>query len=205
MDKLVEIKSYLPCQIVTTVYTREPLQMYILLDNPFDEVRIDFAYAKGETLLLLIDDYSRYPFVEPISSTAARCVIPKLNYLFAMFGTPGILKSDNGPPFNVEEFEKFVSILGLRHRKVTPLWPRANGEEERFVKTLKKSMKASKTEGMNWRKELQMFLQNYRTTPHATTSVSPVTLFLKRIICNKLPQTNDIDPASEIVRKYDSL
>ncbi|XP_006816315.1 uncharacterized protein LOC102810204 [Saccoglossus kowalevskii] len=120
-----------------------------------------------------------------------------------MFCTPGILKSDNGPPFNGEEFEKFASILGLRHRKVTPLWPRANGEVERFVKTFEKSIKASKTEEKNWRKEMQIFLQNYRTTPHATTSVSPATLFLKRIIRNKLPQINDIDPVSEIVRKYD--
>ena len=77
-----------------------------------------------------------------------------------------MLKSDNGPPFNGQDFAKFADVLGFKHRKVTPLWPRANGEVERFVKTMKKCVKAAKSEGKNWRKEMQEFLRNYRTTPH---------------------------------------
>lgn len=206
MDKMVEtkVKACLPCQIVTPVYTREPLQMSVLPDNPFDEISIDFAYVDGENLLLVIDDFSRFPFVEPVSSTSASAVIPKLDQLFATFGTPRVVKSDNGPPFNGDEFAKFARVLGFRHRKVTPLWPRANGEVERFVKTLKKCIKAAKTEGRNWRKELQVILRNYRTTPHATTGVAPAVLLLKRAVRNKLPQANHVDPVSEIVRKHDS-
>ena len=45
-------------------------------------------------------------------------------------------------------------MLGFRHRKVTQLWPRANGEVERFMKTLKKCIKAAKAEGRNWREKL---------------------------------------------------
>ena len=199
-----KVKACLPCQIVTPVYTREPLQMSVLPDNPFDEVSIDFAYVDGENLLLLIDGYSRFPFVEPVSSTSASAVIPKLDKLFATFGTPHVVKSDNGPPFNGDEFAKFAGALGFKHRKVTPLWPRANGEVERFVKTLKKYIKAAKAEGKNWRKELQAFLRNYRTTPHATTDITPATLLLKRAVRNKLPQINNVDPVAEIVRKHDS-
>ena len=136
----MKIKICLPCQVVTPIYTREPLQMSVLPDNPFDEVSIDFAHVDGETLLLVIDDYSRFPFVELMSSTSASAVIPMLDQLLATFGTPRIVKSDNGPPFNGEEFAKFARVLGFRHRKVTPLWPRANGEVERFVKTGAKEM-----------------------------------------------------------------
>ena len=207
MDKMVEnkVKACLPCQIVTLVYTTEPLQMSVLPDNPFDEISIDFAHVSGETLLLVIDDYSRFPFVEPVSSTSASAVIPKLDQLFATFGTPRIVKSDNGPPFNSDEFATFAQVLGFRHRKVTPLWPRANGEVERFVKTLKKSIKAAKTEGKNWRKVLQSFLRNYRTTPHATTGTAPSVLLMKRAVRNKIPQADSADPVSEIIRKHDSL
>ena len=67
----------------------------------------------------------------------ACAVIPNIDKIFAMFGTPDVLKSDNGPPFNGQDFAKFANVLGFKHRKVTPLWPRANGEVERFVKTLK--------------------------------------------------------------------
>ena len=207
MDKMVEnkIKACLPCQVVTPIYTRELLKMSVLPDNPFDEVSIDFASVNGETLLLLVDDYSRFPFVEPVSSTSASVVIPKLDKLFAMFGTPRVVKSDNGPPFNGEEFAKFAQVLGFKHRKVAPLWPRANGEVERFVKTLKKCVKAAKTEGRNWRKELQSFLRNYRTTPHTTTGVAPSVLLMKRAVRNKIPQTENTDPISEVIRKHDSL
>ena len=120
MDKMVEtkVKVCLPCQVVTPIYTREPLQMSALPDNPFDEVSIDFAHVDGETLLLLVDDYSRFLFVEPVSSTSASAVIPKLDQLFATFGAPSVVKSDNGPPFSGEEFAKFAHVLGFRHRKV---------------------------------------------------------------------------------------
>ena len=206
MDKMVEtkVKACLPCQVVTPVYTREPLQMSVLPDNPFDQVSVDFAHVDGQTLLLVVDDYSRFPFIEPVSSTSASAVIPKLDQLFSTFGAPRVVKSDNGPPFNGEEFAKFACVLGFKHRKVTPLWPRANGEVERFVKTLKKCIKAAKVEGRNWRKELQAILRNYRTTPHATTGVAPAVLLLKRPVRNKLPQVNHIDPVAEIVRERDS-
>ena len=195
MDKLVEtkVKSCLACQIATPVITREPLLMTKLPNGPFDEINIDFAHVDGETLLLLVDDYSRFPVVETVSSTSAAAVIPKLDATFATFGTPYVVKSDNGPPFCGEEFAKFAKVLGFRHRKVTPLWPRANGEVERFVKTLKKCVKTSKAQCLNWRKEVQGFLRNYRTTPHVTTNVPPASLFLKREIRNKLPQLDKVN------------
>ena len=93
-----------------------------------------------------------------------------------------MLKSDIGPPFNGEEFAKFASALCFKHRRVTPHWPRANGEVKRLVKTLKKCIRAAKAEGKNWRKELQALLRNYRTTPHATTDITPATLLLKRAV-----------------------
>ena len=103
-------------------------------------------------------------------STSASAVIPKLDQLFATFGTPSVVRSDNGPCFN-RGFPKFAHVFGFRHRKVTPFWPRVNGEVERFVKTLKKCIKAAKAEGRNWRRELQVILRNYPTMPHATTGV----------------------------------
>ena len=87
--------------------------MSVLPDNPFDEVSVDFAHVDGEALLLVVDNYSRFPFVEPVSSTSASAVIPKLEKLFSTFRTPRVVKSDNGPPFNGKEFAKFACVLGL--------------------------------------------------------------------------------------------
>jgi hypothetical protein len=125
MDKMIEqkVRSCLPCQIATPVTSREPLQMPTLPQGPFQEVSVDFAFAKGEHVLLLVDDYSRFPFIEPVRTLAAHSVIPKLDQIFATMGTPEIVKTDNAPPFNSQEFSRFAEALGFEHKKVTPRWP----------------------------------------------------------------------------------
>ena len=131
MDNLVEtkVKSCLACQIATPVMSCEPLKikMSTLPDQPCEEMGVDFAHVDGEILLLVPDYYSRYPFIEPVESEAASAVIPTLDKIFATFGTPNVLKLENGPPSNGQDFAKFADVLGFKHRRVTPLWPSANG------------------------------------------------------------------------------
>jgi hypothetical protein len=55
-------------------------------------------------LMVLIDDYSRYLFVEVVNSTSARTVIPRLDCILAIRGITTCIKTDNGPPFNGDEF-----------------------------------------------------------------------------------------------------
>ena len=123
MDKLVEtkVKTCVACQIATSVTSREPLIMSTLPNQPCEEMSVDFAHVDEEMLLLVIDDYSRFPFVEPVASEAASAVIPTLDKIFATFGTPNVVKSDKGPPFNGQDFAKFADVLGFKHRTVTPL------------------------------------------------------------------------------------
>nr|XP_006825367.1 PREDICTED: uncharacterized protein K02A2.6-like [Saccoglossus kowalevskii] len=107
--------------------------------GPWLEVSVDFVdLAKVEYLLVITDDYSRFPEVEVSSSTSARAVIPRLDRIFSLLGTPLIAHTDNGPQFNGTEFESFANYLGFKHRKITPRWLRVNGEVERFTKTIKK-------------------------------------------------------------------
>lgn len=58
----------------------------------------------GTNVLVIIDDFSRFPEVEIVHSAAAKAVIPKLDHIFTSYGVPQIVKSDNGPPFNGHEF-----------------------------------------------------------------------------------------------------
>ena len=117
MDKMVQtkVKSCLPCQVITPVYTREPLQMSVLPDSPFDEVSVD-----GQTLLLVVDDYSRFPFVEPVSSTSASAVIPKLDQLFSTFEAPRVVKSDNGHRLMEKSLQSLHVCLVLSIEKLLP-------------------------------------------------------------------------------------
>ena len=53
-----------------------------------------------------------------------------------------------------KDLSKFASVLGFKHRKVTPLWPRASGEVERFMRTLKQAIEAAKARCRPWKGEL---------------------------------------------------
>ena len=59
-----------------------------LPNGPFEEVSVDFAYVNGQNLLLVVDDNSRFLFVEPVPSTAANVVIPKLDAISAIVEIP---------------------------------------------------------------------------------------------------------------------
>lgn len=193
LDKLVEttVANCLPCQAAThrPVQHLEPLQMTQLPTHPWKQVSVDFCgpFKTGEHILVVIDDYSRFPEIEIVHSTSAAVVIPRLDAIFARQGVPEILRSDNGAPFNGQQFTKWASTVGFHHRKVTPLWPRANGEAENFMKTLGKAVRTAQLETGNWKQQLFHFLRHYRATPHTTTSVSPAELLNGRKLRTELP------------------
>ena len=129
MDAPVDqvVKKCFLCRTATPKPSREPLKMTPLPDGPWQQVSIDFCEVAGLYVLVVSDDYSRFPEVEIVHSTSAKAVLPKLDRLFTAYGVPQVVKSDNSPPFNGHEFAQFADYLGFKHRRVTPLWPEANG------------------------------------------------------------------------------
>ena len=110
------------CQIATPWTTKKTLQMSPLPASNWREVSVDFKQLSScKYLLVITDDYSCYPVVEPIRSTSASTVILQLNKTFSTFGIPEIVRSDNGPPFNGRKFREFAQTLGFKYRKVTPV------------------------------------------------------------------------------------
>lgn len=191
IDKLTNdcVKSCIPCQASVPETKREPLLMTDLPRAPWTEVSADFAdLPSGEHLLVLVDDYSRFPLVDIVSSTSASVVIPRIDKMFSEYGIPEKLRTDNGPPFNSRSFTDFAHDLGFHHRKVTPYWPRANGEVERFMRTVKKIIKTANAARRNWKQDMYRFLRNYRATPHSTTGYPPATLMFSRAMRTKLPE-----------------
>ena len=73
-----------------------------------EKIHVDFVgpLPCKDYLLVAIDRYSRYPDVKKVCSTKASCIIPKLDKIFAIYGIPSIVKTDNEPPFSGAEFSK---------------------------------------------------------------------------------------------------
>jgi transposase InsO family protein len=184
------IGNCLACQANGPASHPDPLQMSPLPPEPWHTVHMDFCgpFPTGEYLLVVIDAYSRFPEVDVVNSTSASSTIGKLERIFSTHGIPRVAKSDNGPPFTSDEFRSFMDEKGVKHQRITPLWPQANSEAENFMKPLTKSIRSSHANGRNWKKDLHTFLLNYRATPHTTTGFAPSKLLFNRLVKTKLPQ-----------------
>ena len=116
----------------------------------------------------MVDDvqihyYIRFLEVAFMKSTISAKIIEALTPMFARFGFPFSLRTDNGPQFVSEEFEAFLRTNGIQHQKSTPLWPQVKGEVERQNRSLLKFLQIAHLEGKNRRTEFLVWLMTYRS------------------------------------------
>ena len=130
-------------------------------------VHVDFCgpFPTGEYILVVIDAYSRFPEIEIVKSTSAVSTIEKFERILATHGLPHIIKSDNGPPFNSNDIKQYMKENGIKHQRLTPLWPQANSEAENFMKPMEKAIRAARIEKKDWRKELFSFFIKLSSYP----------------------------------------
>ena len=100
----------------------EPLRMTEIPELPWRTIHIDFygPLPTSEYLLVAVDRYSRFPEVEIVHSTRASTVIPKLDKMFSVHGIPDTIISDNGPPFNGDDYARYLKALGIQAKFSTP-------------------------------------------------------------------------------------
>ena len=161
----------------------------------------------GDYMMVIVDEYSRYPIVEIVRSVSTSATIPVLDKVLSTFSFPSVIKTDNGSPFNSTIFKKYAENSGFIHRRITPCWPRANAQAEAFNKPLMKVIRAAHVERKNWKQELYKFLRQYRATPHPSTGHSPFQLLFNRKPQTKLPHV-DLEPRGQVdshVRQNDKL
>ena len=78
-------------------------------------------------------------------------IIASLTSMFVTHGLPFSITSDNGPQFISNEFESYLALNDIKHRRVTPLWPQANGEVEIQNRALLKRIQIARAENKNWK------------------------------------------------------
>ena len=151
-------------------------------DTPWHRLHVDFAGpVDGNYFFILVDAHSKWLEIFKTKGTATSDVIRCLQHVYATFGLPVSLVSDNGPCFTSNEFKHFMERGGVKHVTTAVFHPSSNGQAERCVQTFKNMLKKS-TEPLGV--AIDRFLFNYRQTPHATTGVSPAELmFGRRVRC----------------------
>ena len=141
-----------------------PLPPWKWPTRPWARLHLHFAgLHEGKYILIVVDAHSKWIEATCTSSTSSSTVIDSLHPLFARFGLPETVVTDNGPGFVSREFEQFLKNNGIYHTTAAPYHPASNGLAERAVQTVKKGLKKEKSGNITSR--LSKVLLAYRTTP----------------------------------------
>ncbi|XP_045779574.1 uncharacterized protein K02A2.6-like [Maniola jurtina] len=174
------------CRIVRDSPPRAILHPWEYPLCPWQRVHADFAECAGKKYLIVLDAHSKWVEVISMTRTDAESTILAFQTLFARFGQPAQLVTDNGPPFSALDFKNFCANNGIKSVTTAPYRPQGNGAAENMVKTVKKVIKRALFVKENVSAALNKFLFQYRNCEHATTGVSPAVLMLGRRLRGRL-------------------
>ena len=149
-------------------------------NGPWKRLHVDFAGpTMGKMFLVVVDSYSKFLEIIPMSHATSTTTINALRHLFSLFGIPEHLVSDNGSQFTSAEFKEFLTKNGIIHTLTAPGHPATNGLAERYVGLFKNKMAEFGSTGETIQQRLDRFLLSYRTTP-TSNGRSPSELLMNR-------------------------
>ena len=163
---------------------------------PWQTISIDLTgpsdLLQGQTLLTIIDHFSRFPEVVILSDTSSKSIINALTSLFARYGLPENLLSDNGSNFVSADFEDFLASTMTQHLRTSNFHPQTNGVLERFHGSLKLRLRKLMTfDKLPLHLAIEKVLYDLRSSPHEVTGVTPYERMFGRPMRTKLSQLTD--------------
>ena len=87
---------------------------------------------------VIVDAHSKWAKVIEMKSTTAAATITQLRQLFAPYGLPEQVVTNNGPQFSAGEFNSFLKSNGVKHIQCISYHPSSNGAVEHFIQTFKR-------------------------------------------------------------------
>ncbi|CAB3224051.1 unnamed protein product [Arctia plantaginis] len=137
-------------------------------------------------ILVIVDSFTKYVYLSAVRSTSSKASIKVFKTYFSLFGSPSRLITDRGTSFTSKRFKTFVQSVGVKHILNSVATPRANGQVERYNRTILASL-GSMTHGKGsdiWDTFLPDVQLGINTSIHDVTKRAPTELLFGRRLGN---------------------
>ncbi|XP_030851255.1 uncharacterized protein K02A2.6-like [Strongylocentrotus purpuratus] len=168
----------------------ESLKPHTVPNRPWEKIAADLFTLNNKDYMVIVDYYSQFIEVCPLSTTTSKTVITKMKEVFSRQGTPSELVTDNGPQLASKEFKNFAQDWDFCHTTTSPYHPQSNGLAENAVKIVKNLIRKCQDS----RQDVYRALQVYRSSP-LECGKSPAELLYNRRLRSNLPMVDKLlDP-----------
>jgi transposase InsO family protein len=113
--------------------------------RPMEKLFVDFvgklprSKSGNAYALICIDAFTKFVWIFPVREASTATVIRALDFVFATFGIPEILVSDNASQFTSRNFRLMCFARGIRHVTTTPYYPQPS-HAERFNRNFRAAL-----------------------------------------------------------------
>lgn len=164
---------------------------------------MDFAGPfMGKVYLIVVDAMSKWVEVDIVKSMSSAEVIRSLRRMFAIYGIPDLIISDNGTAFKSAEIQEFYEKNAIQYTTSAPFHPSSNGQAERMVQFVKKSLSTLKEGDVELK--LQRILFRQHTTVNTSTGKMPSELMMGRKLSQILDKIHPYNDRSNVQREADA-
>jgi transposase InsO family protein len=156
--------------------------------SPMERVHLDFLGPLPETpkgnvyVLVMVDQFTKWVECVPLpSQTAELTASAAVNEFFARFGCPFQVFTDQGRNFESKLFTSICELLQIHKARTTPYRPSANGQVERYNRSLMDTVRCYIDKAQNhWDEHLAQIAGALRSAVNIHTGYTANSLMLGR-------------------------
>ena len=196
MNKYIEERIQ-HCSECQQFQASQPRELQMPVNTPpiaWHTLGSDLFTLDGKDYLIISDYYSKYSLVELLTTTSGQKVADISRHIFASFGIPNTIISDNGPQFIGAAYQQLLRDFDITQITSSPHHPMSHGFIERQIRSVKALMRKSP-------QDTDKALLMMRNTPLGPQLPSPDELLFGRRLQTNLP-IKTANPSNEVMREY---
>lgn len=184
------VKSCTICQARKAVRARTPGEMEsFVTTHPMQMLAVDClgplpaSIRQKEHVIVAVDVFTRLIEAKAVKNIQGATCARFLATVFARFGAPKCLVSDNAPSFCNQHVNRLISRYKIEHRKAAASHHTGNAMVERVIQSLQEKLSLithDPASASNWESALPVAIFSLNSTTHSSTGFSGFELMFGR-------------------------